>query len=370
MNEYYHVQKSGSLLSELGKNNLLDKITFNIDDFKGKKVVYFDGSTSIGNCRGIELASTLGLTFQLKNIAREVQVFVVGGGSVERVIGDLKIDEDKFKGRFNIDQEKLSQYREIFYLVKIDERNFIYLPSDLIYMPRQGISLREANVRARELLLSRAQRTLINSESDDYLPTPPLGVYAFEDRLEIVSNNKLESFMDHFEPKKIIMKFICLECSKQQKSSIEHGVTIDTSRDLNIVKTTGKRVKCKGALSIRNKWDTLKKLDIGTLIKLGFYFSGKMLYFLSTKAFDPENSAFLIRNYSQDRGTSRVILNHWQGLIGITKRFYFENKREYRGGDFIRLISRDQELRDYIKSSNPILTEPDDNDYYFPLNSN
>ncbi len=366
-NEFHYNTPKMSLLNELRGKKLLDNVTFNIDDFRGKKVVYFDGSTSIGNCRGIELASTLGLNFQLKDIANEVQVFIVGGGSVSGVFNDLKIGEVKLKNRFEINQEKLSQYKDIFSSVKIDERNFPYLPSDLIYMPRQRMSLREANVRARELLLSRAQETLINNNPSHM---PPLSVCAFEDLLGTISGNKLESFMDHFEPNKIIMKFICPDCSKQQKNSIEHGITMDTSGVLNIVKTTGKKVKCKGAKSIRNNWDALKRLDVGSLIKLGFYFSGKMIYFLSTKAFNTDNSAFLIRNYSQDRGTSRVILDYWKGQLGITKRFYFKDKREYRGGDFIRLISRNQELRSYIKKSNPILTEFDDNDYYFPVDSN
>lgn len=168
------------------------------------------------------------------------------------------------------------------------------------------------------------------------------------------------------EKKRAVLKFICPDCSRQRQEPIEHGIT----REGKVVKTKGGgEVRCKAAGAIKRQWERFQEIFLGDLINMGFYPSGKALYRIVTNLLDPGEDAFLVRNYSNARGVMETIGSRWRGPVGITRRYYFADKRgdkkEVNGNDFLRALETDSMLQEAIRND-PLLVAFPEGDVYLP----
>ncbi len=330
-----------------------EKLIRNVEDLAGKVVWLSDGSSSVANCRAVELATTLIAAHNLHGIVEGIVTDTVGGGHAELALNDLGIDIT----RLELNTEIVDELKAIFPRVIFDEKVMRFLSAESFVFPESKRSLREANLRSREALIRGAAREI-------NITLPNIAVLGCED-LPHFKDVSVQEFLNQNSqsPDQMVLKFCCPDCSRMQQTAVEHGV-LPTGQ---VVKHHQFPVKCKGGKDLAQAFTDgkIQEKSLSEMVKLGFFVSGKAIYRLTTKSLDPETDVLLVRNYSNSRGTIAQIVSECNAPIGITQRFYFDDKKDIPGKDFIQVLRGNTALQNAIKSQ-PLLITNRDIDIFLP----
>ena len=332
------------------------------DELRGRRIILGDASTSIANFRASEGLNALIAANRLGNEAEDLLTFVVGGGAACLALSDCGIDEE---GNIEHQLERTGLYKELFEkLVKLDERAEPFFP------PRAVVVLPEA-IPLDSLLLQIRDKT-IRSVGEE------IGVS--RERLDRV---RVLPFSDLFPPElrvgeillqqeatpgKVVLKFICPDCSRQQEEPIEHGITPEGE----VVKPRGgRKIRCKGARCVREALEDgrLGRVTLAEAIENGFYLSGRAIYDLlcESSESDPDGApALLVRNYSNPRNTLARIAERYPGPLGITRRYYLPDKKEVPGCKLPEIVS--PATQKFVLEDDYLLSR-DEGDVIIPIGS-
>lgn len=321
---------------------------------RGKMVFFGDGSTSVCNLRGVEVVATLIAVNTLNGIASGMRIVMVGGGTAYEAARDLGVNLESLSPP---NPESLEKLKELFPGVIFDEGNRNYLPPEA-FQGEEESTLREMTLRKREEIL----RVCMNILGISTLPIKVSALEEFPNIQGISLGNILEN--EGSNPRGVVVKFICPDCSRQRGEPVEHGIT--PSKE--VIRTNGgKRVGCKAAIALRKGFEegNLLEKSLSELVKNGFYLSGRVLYQIIISALNPETDALLIRNYSNSRGVMEAIGRIWKGSVGITRRYYFQGKREIPGVEIPRLLQVVPKLKRAILED-PLLVVIPEGDFILP----
>lgn len=331
-----------------------EQLVNNLDDLACKVVTYSDGSTSVANMRSIEIVGTLIAANRLSGVSSSLNVDIVGGGWAGFAIHDLGLEISDIA----IKVETLDSFKDFYCGVIFDDRNKLFLAPSLFTVSGLDMELIDAVLLSRKKIIDDCGQIL-------GIDTSIVNVKKFEETQGIKDTTVGKIFEKSQEPEKTAIKFVCPDCSRQQVSCVEHGVCPNGE----VVKTKGNRhVNCKAARVIKQrlKLGEFQKMTISELVSLGFYFSGKASYGLSTSSMDQEDEVLLVRNYSNSRGIMESIARAWGGKIGITRRYYFDEKIEIPGILLPGLLSQSKPLQEAIKAD-PFLVAIPEGDVFLPM---
>ncbi len=335
-------------INSIKNNGLQNRINFSFDGVVGKDVIFYDGTPAVLTMRGIELILTGLVGYYFNNIADRLITQIVGGGCLYYILSDLE-HSIELKDLF-IDKDKVNKLQSFFKEFILDDKSLPFLPPN-VFLTYTGITMKDYGIKTREFLVNRL-KTILGIDIE-------LEIQRVEDlpiSQTIVS--ELFSDIDDF----MFFKFVCIECSRQRGVPVEHCISVSG----RVTKNSGGRVKCKHAKRIESNWEVITRMRVSELIELGFYLTGKALYFISLKSLN-NNNVVLIRNYSNDRNTIPFILSNWKGNVFLTKRYYLPSKLELPAIMVFRLI--DSTVISWIKNEVPIVRDLDNDDgnVYIPL---
>jgi len=137
-----------------------ERLVRNPEELMGRSVFLGDGSTSVANLRGIEVAVVLIAAKVLGPLVPQIRTFVVGGGTTEWAAKGLGVDI----GNYQVNEKVMEGLKGLFPDVIFDEKNKWFLPPQAMRGERG--SLREEIVTARREVLTRGGEILGISTSN------------------------------------------------------------------------------------------------------------------------------------------------------------------------------------------------------------
>jgi hypothetical protein len=150
-------------------------------------------------------------------------------------------------------------------------------------------------------------------------------------------NIKLNTLCNAVPEGSVILSFPCLVCSHQAQKTVYHSIRRSGS-GMTITKDDRSSgiSKCKGGFAWNIAWNKLTIWEAAYF--LGAKLSGKATYYLATNKWIKPN--IMVRDYSNPRGTVKMIVDSWGRNVWISPRIYLKNQGE----------TSDNEIEDLKKS--------------------